>query len=388
MAIGGLGIPLSLKQEVTNFKLLLPASTYLIPPGQWFVNIGPYSTLQFLDPVSGLWRSCMQAFQNNVTCIASDGQSYRIANLSGCPIGACVTNAGTGYTSAPVVTASAGGSTWKAIVGGLVNATFTLPTAKGSNYTYAPTIVVQAPPAGGVQATATCTISAGAVNAVTITDQGAGYTTAPTFYFVTDPRDPNNPITFPSTTTPITPIGVASQSGTYQVGALAATATLTGSGTIGAVVCTDPGLVRTALPTLSFTGGGGASAAATVLMNWTVTGFTATTGGAGYGNAQPFAVRTIEYANTSATAANTNPAIEKGLTFGRMALVNGSSTAGGAITATGAVVVDAGIGFQKIPTCVVDFGGTGGIAPPTTQAVATATVGGQNDYFYLMPMGN
>lgn len=388
MAIGGLGLPLSLKQEATNLKLLLPCSTYLIPPGQWLVNIGPYSTLQFLDPVTGLWRGVAQAFQNNVTCIASDGQNYRIANLSGGAIGACVTNAGSAYTSAPTVTASAGGSLWRAVVGGLVNATFTLPSAKGSNYTYAPTIVVQAPPAGGVPCTATCTISAGAINAVTIVDQGAGYTTAPAFYFITDPRDPNNPITFPATTSPITPIGTASQAGTYQVGVLPATATLTGSGTIGAVVCTDPGLVRTALPTLSFAGGGGASAAATVLMNWAVTGFTVTGGGTGYGNAQPFAVRTIEYQNTSATAANTNPAIEKSLTFGRMALLNGTSTAGGAITATASVLVDGGIGFQKIPTMVVDFGGTGAIAPPTVIAVATATVGGQNDYFILMPMGN
>ena len=51
----------------------------------------------------------------------------------------------------------------------------------GSGYTTAPTITIASPPAygGGQQATATCTVSGGAVNTVTITYAGSGYTTNP-----------------------------------------------------------------------------------------------------------------------------------------------------------------------------------------------------------------
>jgi len=54
----------------------------------------------------------------------------------------------------------------------------------GGVYTAAPTVTLSAPPTGGVQATATCTIdSTGAVNLVTVTSPGSGYTTAPTVTF-------------------------------------------------------------------------------------------------------------------------------------------------------------------------------------------------------------
>ena len=52
----------------------------------------------------------------------------------------------------------------------------------GSGYSSAPTLTIEAPPldSGGVQATATCTVNAGAINTVTITNSGSGYDTAPT----------------------------------------------------------------------------------------------------------------------------------------------------------------------------------------------------------------
>ena len=51
----------------------------------------------------------------------------------------------------------------------------------GAGYATAPTITIQSPPTygGGQQATATCTVSGGAVNTVTITYAGSGYTTNP-----------------------------------------------------------------------------------------------------------------------------------------------------------------------------------------------------------------
>ena len=56
-------------------------------------------------------------------------------------------------------------------------------TAGGSSYTSAPTVTFSAPPAGGVTATGTATISGDAVSAVTITNPGNGYTSAPTISF-------------------------------------------------------------------------------------------------------------------------------------------------------------------------------------------------------------
>jgi hypothetical protein len=58
-------------------------------------------------------------------------------------------------------------------------------TAGGTGYTVAPTITISAPTtAGGVRATATCTITAGVVDpAFTITDAGSGYVEQPTITF-------------------------------------------------------------------------------------------------------------------------------------------------------------------------------------------------------------
>ena len=50
----------------------------------------------------------------------------------------------------------------------------------GTGYASAPDVVIAAPgTTGGHQATATCTVSAGAINTVTITYAGSGYTTIP-----------------------------------------------------------------------------------------------------------------------------------------------------------------------------------------------------------------
>jgi hypothetical protein len=53
-------------------------------------------------------------------------------------------------------------------------------TNGGAGYTTAPTATFSAPPAGGTQATGTATIDAGVVTAITITNAGAGYVTPPT----------------------------------------------------------------------------------------------------------------------------------------------------------------------------------------------------------------
>lgn len=340
--------------------LSLPAGAAIhIPAGAYRVQPGPYSQMQVKDPITGLWSTISQ--QTNLdTTVVSDGQNYRICNLSGCAIGGFITNVGSGYTSAPVVTASSGASTWTAIVGGAVNATVTITTA-GTGYLFPPILFIDPPPAGGIQATATCTISAGAINAVTVVNQGAGYATVPLITIVNDPRD-------------------TAGSG----GVLTINATLAGAQTITGLLCTGRGTPLTSVPTLTFTGGGGSAAAATVVMCFTATGFTVSNGGAVYGNAQPFLVLAAGGVVPGSAGANINPQLDRSLLVPRMGVITGTSTAGGAVTATGAVIADGGL-FEAVPTGFIVASGTGAL--PTTTAIVVITVGGVTDTSYIYPTG-
>lgn len=341
------------KTNVNEFALG-SGETVIIPAGQWFVTPGPYTFIQSKDPITGLWRNISQT-PNVSRYVSSDGANYRVANLTGCALGAFMTNVGSAYTSAPTVTASSGSSAWTAIVGGAINTTVTVTTA-GAGYSHKPILLIAPPPAGGVQATAVAVVSAGAISSVTVIDQGAGYTAAPAIYVLPDPRD------------------------TVTTEAVLTTA-LTGSGTITAVVCTDHGTPLTSVATLSFSGGGGASAAATLVGCYVATGVTVTAGGAVYGNAQPFGIVTADGRVAGTAAAVVNPSLSTGLLQPRQASMRGTSTAGGAITATGLRVTDAGL-FSAVPVALVTAGGS---ALPTTVGEATVTIGGTDDVFFLQP---
>lgn len=336
-----------------NSFALGSGETQVIPAGQWYVTTGPYSFTQTKDPITGLWRTMAQT-PNVQRFVNSDGVNVRVANLSGCAIGAFITNVGSGYTSAPTVTASAGSSAWTAIVGGAINTTVTITTA-GAGYSHKPILLIEPPPAGGVQATAVAAVTAGAISSVTVIDQGAGYTSAPGITVVPDPRD--------TVTTPAV-----------------LTTALTGSGTITAILCTDQGTPLTAVPTLTISGGGGASGAATAVMCFAGTGFTVDNGGAVYGNAQPFLVTAAGGRVAGAAGAVVNPSTGVGLLTPRTGFITGTSTAGGAVTATGAVVEDGGL-FSRVPTGFVTAAGTAAL--PTTTAIVTITVGGVNDVTWL-----
>jgi hypothetical protein len=241
-----------------NVIALAAGSTLLLPPGWWYYNLGSFCCLQFLDPVSGGWlpNSVAATSIARTGIVNSDGANWRILNPKGVVVSATVGAAGSGYVqSSTTVTAATGGSLWHAIVGGAVNSSVTVGNdpkgnAGGTNYTLAPTLVVSPPPSsivglpstatalGGVQATMTCTISAGAINVVTVVAAGAGYTTAPSIQVVPNPFDPN--------------IGII----TVPV----LTATLTGSGTITAVVLDAMG-VPGAAPSLTVSGAGSSGTA-------------------------------------------------------------------------------------------------------------------------------
>ena len=351
---GGPGIFPSQRGQATNTFTLQPTQVAYVPAGSWWVKTGFYLTLQEFDPTTNTWRVAGSDGATGLRCVQSDGFNWRIANTTGSVVGGLITNAGTGYTSTPTVTVSSGGATFAAIVGGAVSTTVSV-TNGGSNYTYPPLVVIQAPGFGnstaGLAAAGTATLTAGAVSSVTISNQGAGYTFIPTVTFVNDPRD------------------------TTGTGA-SATAALTGAQTITALILTNIGTgAQTAVPTIAFTGGGGASAAATAIMDWTITNYSAT--GAGGGYVLPVKITGFN-GQVAGTPANTNPLFDKQLVTVREANIAAALSSGG-ITPTAATIIDGGR-YSALPTALISSS-----AAPTTVATLTLTMGGATDSYLLFP---
>jgi hypothetical protein len=303
--ISGPGIPLPVPQN------LYPTELYNTPPdaasayinlaagaaitlqrGQFLIDCGKYGGLEWVDPVSGVWRINPDSYAARGTQIVNcDGQNYRIANRTGCPIGGVVTNAGSGYVqSSTTCTAGAGGSTWAAIVGGGVS--INSITNAGAGYGVPPLILIPGPPPaannsngiGGVQATAYATLTSGTISSITMTNVGAGYQVAPTITIVPSPYDYNGAPTTAAT----------------------ATAALIGSGSIMAVLCTNFGAPQTTAPTLTISGAG-LSATATATLLQTITGLSVRSGGSSFQNAAGF----ITVGGVPSGAVNTNPQIEE-----------------------------------------------------------------------------
>jgi hypothetical protein len=349
----------SLRGQPSNHFPVPAGGTFIVTGEQgWYcIRTGKYSTFQQFDPILQAWVGVGGGLPGSGTAlyVYLDGStSYRFANQTGCAVGALLTNAGSGYTSAPTVTASAGNSIWRAVVGGLVNTSPTIVNA-GQNYTYPPQILIAAPPPGGIQATAICAISAGAISSVTVTNQGGGYASPPTVTVVNDPREKINGLT------------------PGYGGAIVTS--LTGAKTIAGVICIDHGTPLTAVPTLTFTGGGGASAAATAIMCWSITAFTPT---AGTGFTGPSELSGLD-AFPQTSPAYTNPATQSGLVSIRKASILMPASAG-APTATGAVFYDGGI-YTSVPTPLVTTNG----ALITQSATFTFTMGGYNGDVYIGP---
>lgn len=351
---GGQQVGLNLGGQATNRFALQAGEAFTVPPGFWAITHGVYTTIQDLDPVTGIWRP-VGSDGSTYRLVQSDGTNFRLANQTGCVVGVLLTVAGSGYTSAPTVTFGAGGAKATAIVGGAVNTSVTVVNG-GTNYIYPPLVVFQAPPVPGIQATGYSTISGGAVTTVTVTDQGAGYTTAPPIALVNDPRDN-------------TGSGATAQ------------AVLTGAQTVTGILVTDHGTPVTTLPSVTISGGGGSSAVGTAIMNWTATGFSVTGGGAGYtltNNA--ISVMSVGTGIPTTATAYTNPSTQTGLLRGRSINIQIATLNSGALTATGQTILDGG-----------SIGGVAGnitpqilsSIPPTTLGTLALTVGGTNDFFSM-----
>lgn len=349
---GAPGVQPSLRGAPTNVWTLQPGQTDIINPGAWAVRCGKYTCVQEYDTVQTTWRTVGGDWPTaSMLNVYSDGVNMRVANQTGCAVGALITNGGTLYTSAPVVAASAGASVWTAIVGGAISTSVTV-TNGGVAYVYPPVLQFSAPPAPGIQATGFATITSGAVSSITVTDQGAGYTSAPTVTLINDPRDTT---------------GANAQ----------ATTTLTGAGTITGLLVTDHGNAVTSIPTLTFTGGGGSGAAATTIMCWAMTGVSFATTGSGFSGVQGAVELSALGGFPTTAAAYTNPTTQANLVRPRKASILATLTAG-AVSNSAQTVLDGGI-YAGTPSVIL-YSSQIGANPPGT---ATPTMGGVADQVYV-----
>lgn len=376
--IGGTGLGLPNPQNLsvgtgiqTNVVTLAAGEIWLLPSGEYMVNPGPYTTLQFFDPVAQRWVSIGAAAGIQQRNIDSDGSNFRLANLTGCPVGAVITAAGNGASltngigtaaTGLTITVSAGGSKWVPVVGGAVNPTITI-TSGGSNYTYPPIVQFSPPPTGGIQASGYATISSATVNSIVTTNQGAGYTAAPTITLTNDPRD------------------------TTGSGAVCTVnKTLMGNTQVTALYPSDPGTALTAVPTFTFAPT--SAITATAIMNFTVTGLSGVGAQTGYGTATlgnlGIAMLGSEITPNASrvTASIAGPIVDIGLTQPRPAYLAITSAANALTTTT--AVIDGGFGFQAVPTMLVLPAGNGGTV--ATSALVTCSVGGITDTSYLQPL--
>jgi hypothetical protein len=295
--------------------------------GQFLLQLGQYTNLQQYDGGTNNWQIVQVTPYQSVT-VSSDGANYRVVNSTGCPVGAVITAAGSGgingfygYTQGPgdavqpalslgsqitiqngivtagnalfTITPSAGGSLWNAIVGGAVNATMTFSgapvvyngnygvtgtfgattggvvPAAGTLYTKPPIIAFSPPLNQGQQPyvlpTAIATISGGAINAITVIDQGAGLLGLPGVTVIPQPGDTTG--------------------GGAIIGWLAANNGNTGTGSVLAMWPAYYGTALTAAPTFTYGGTSNPAPTAVSIMNWTVTSITNTTPGVTYTNA-------------------------------------------------------------------------------------------------------
>jgi len=250
-----------------------------------------------------------------------------------------ITNPGSGYLSAPSVTISAPNqangvqatavSTITTGAGGVSNINV---TAGGAGYTAVPGITLSAPNVtNGVQATAVATISGGAVVAITVTNPGSGYTTAPSVAF--------------------------------SSGAAAATAVLN-TGQVNTITLTNAGTGYTSQPTVTLSAPpSGTTATAIASYNTFNTGTLSvlvTNGGTGYGASGSFAV---SFAGGSGGAGAAGTAI----------------VSGGAVIAV--IMTNVGSGYTAAPT--VSFsagagtGATGTVVLNSDAVVDVATFSGR-----------
>lgn len=381
----GLGLPLPqylYPSELNNAPLdssnnkiaLAPGDQLPVPAGTWYIDLGKYNVLQYLDPVTNTWSLLADgAWTMGPLYIKSDGFNIRVANLTGCPVSASVLATGSGFVqSTTTLTATGGNSTWTPIVGGQLALVGGTLTSHGAGYGVPPIVLIPPPPpasansngVGGIQATGYCTIANGTVSGFTFTNPGAGYPTAPTPKILPNPTDPN-------LSTGITAAVMAFS--------------LAGSGGITGALLTNPGNALATVSGITLTPGGagsGATLTPNVLQTVTAASVVGTVSGL---QASVSALVTTVGGTPNAGSITNSPEFLRLAWRPRMANIGLTVTGVGSIAPQAGTIYDGGL-FQSTPTAVLAYG----LAPSnagtiTNAATLTLTMGSRPDIVTLQP---
>lgn len=352
-----------------NRQALAPGESLVLPAGDWYVSLGMYLVIQFLDPFSNTWNMGSAAsWSGGHRFVKSDGFNMRVANLTGCPVSASIANYGAGgyVQSSTTITANIGGSLWAPIIGGQLALSGGTLTASGAGYGVAPLVFIQPPPppannangVGGVPASGYCTIASGTISGFTFTNPGAGYPSAPVGVIVPSPFDPN------------LSSGITAGSITFS---------LTGSGSLTGALCTNNGaaLAGNQFSSLTLTVAG-AGTQATLTPNILQTVVTASLAGTGLGWG------TVTGMITSVGGAPAAGTITNGPEYNHLAWRPRPAQISAVITALGTVanqigtIIDGGL-FESAPTPIQLPGAQAGQSGSIVGSTITFTMGSVTD---------
>jgi hypothetical protein len=339
--------------------------------GQYLVNLGPYCSLQMYDSTQQIWRN-VPAANGTPIFFSSDGTNYRLANTTGCPVGAIVTTGLGGLTNGfntITVTPTAGSSTWNTIVGGSMPSGLVSVTAVGSGYVYPPQLIFTPVNQGSspyIMPTAVAVLTGGSISSITVLSVGAGMLSPPSITVINRPGD------------------------TIGSGAVCLPPQSLTTGSLAHMWPVNYGTPVTVAPTFTFTPA--SSIAATAIMNFTVTGLTVSTSGASLGASTAFMASSgpgiSPQGPETLTAIVSNAYYDKLCVFPRPALVGGFTATGGGLTqafllggSLGVVIKDAGFGIQGTSLGFIPmYFQTSAVLPATfTLAVVAANVGATSD---------
>jgi hypothetical protein len=359
----------------TNRIALGPGEQLPIPAGTWFVGLGFYCVIEFLDPITGGWAQGNSAsYVRQAGYVKSDGFNVRVANLTGCPTGAAIVAAGTNYVQAStsISVTGGGGSTWLPVVGGGLGFSSVVTANAGAGYGAPPIVLIPPPPpgannpngVGGVPASGYCGIANGTVSGFTFTNSGAGYATAPTPVILPNPTDPN------------INIGITAATLSFSL--------VTGGG-LTAALCTNPGapLSNPNNYTLTVSGvGSGASLTGYALQ--TITAASISGGGTGYG--------TVSALMTTVGGVPPQGGISTLPGYNRLAWLPRPAQIGLAITGTGTLAAQVGTIYDgglfntnATPNYVIVTQPLTATTVAITAATVALTMGGAADFVTLQP---
>jgi hypothetical protein len=274
---GAFPFPLAQPNEGGGVIALASGGVWYPPSGEWLLQTAANCGVEWWDPIAQFWRNVVSN-SNTGDYFSTDGWNYRLHNLTGIvqvasfAAGSGGTNgigfAATGAAVSIIASNTTGGqqATAYAVVGGSVQAPTI--TQAGSGFLLPPLVVIDAPPPGGIQATATCALTAGGgIASVTMANVGGGYATSPNFYLIPQmayygggpsggvaaaASSPPPGLVFPANAVP-------GNQNTSATGAQLTSLALTGSGTLTGVVMIANGGGYTGTPTGTVTGVGAAT---------------------------------------------------------------------------------------------------------------------------------